>query len=51
VARDKVEFWLLRACQENGLLADDGEQQCRDTLASGLNAGALRPYHDIECED
>jgi hypothetical protein len=51
VAQEKVEFWLLRACQENGLLDDDGEQQCQDTLTSGINAGALRPYHDIRSED
>jgi hypothetical protein len=47
VGRERVESCLLQACEGNRLLADDGEQQCRKTLASGLNAGALRPYHDI----
>ena len=50
IGRERVESFLLKACKENGLLADDGEQQCRDTLASGINAGALRPYHDIGSE-
>ena len=38
IGRDKVEFWLLRACQENGLVADDGIEQCLATLASGARA-------------
>ena len=47
----RVESYLLRCCEANGLLADDGEQQCLATLASGMRAGALRPYHDIRGED
>jgi hypothetical protein len=50
VAREQVEFWLLRACQENGLLGEDGIEQCQATLRSGISAGALRPYHDIGSE-
>jgi hypothetical protein len=45
---DQVEHFLLKACKENGLLADDGEAQCRATIASGISAGMKRPYHDIE---
>jgi hypothetical protein len=48
VSQDKVEFWLMRACQENGLLDDDGIEQCRKTLASGIGAGLRYPYRDIE---
>jgi hypothetical protein len=47
VERGKVEFWLMHACKQNGLLDDDGEKQCRDTLASGISAGMARPYHDV----
>jgi hypothetical protein len=47
VKRDRVEDYLLRACAANGLLAEDGEKQCRDTLASGIKAGMQLPYHDI----
>ena len=46
----RVESYLLRCCEANGLLADDGERQCRATLASGNNAGMGRPYHDIKAE-
>jgi hypothetical protein len=49
IGRQQVEDVLLLACQKNGLLADDGEEQCRKTLASGMRAGMQRPYHDI-CE-
>jgi hypothetical protein len=48
VEREKVEYWLLQACKQNGLLDDDGEEQCRDTLASGINAGMGRPYPNVE---
>jgi Bifunctional DNA primase/polymerase, N-terminal/AAA domain len=34
---------LLGACDENGLLHDDGQQQCLATIKSGLNAGAKEP--------
>jgi hypothetical protein len=47
VRPDRVEDLLLRACAANGLLAEDGEKQCRDTLASGIKAGMQLPYHDI----
>jgi hypothetical protein len=48
VARNKVEFWLLRACEECGLIADDGVEQCRATLASGIDAGMRWPYPNVE---
>jgi hypothetical protein len=47
IARDRVKEFLLRACKANGLFKDDGEAQCRATIASGINAGMKRPYHDI----
>ena len=48
IGREQVESFLLKACKENGLIADDGEQQCRATLASGINAGMARPYPNVE---
>ena len=48
--RQRVEDYLLACCEANGLLADDGLVQCQATLASGIRAGALRPYHDIGSE-
>jgi hypothetical protein len=47
ISRKQVEKFLLMACADCGLLADDGEKQCRDTIESGINAGMLRPYHEI----
>jgi hypothetical protein len=47
IRRDQVEDYLLRACEANGLLAEDGLARCRATLASGIEAGMKRPYHDI----
>jgi hypothetical protein len=44
---ERVERYLLKCCEANGLLASDGERQCRATIASGINAGMRRPYHDI----
>ena len=45
--RERVESYLLKACEACGVLADDGLAQCRATIASGINAGMTRPYHDI----
>jgi Bifunctional DNA primase/polymerase, N-terminal len=47
IRRELVESYLLNSCEACGLLADDGAAQCRATLASGINAGTTRPYHDI----
>ena len=47
IGRERVESYFLKCCEANGLLADDGESQCRATLASGINAGMKLPYHDI----
>jgi hypothetical protein len=43
IPRDRVESYLMKCCEANGLLADDGLAQCRATLASGINAGMKRP--------
>jgi hypothetical protein len=48
IGRGQVEDWLLECCEKNGLIADDGIGQCRLTLASGLNAGMQKPYHEID---
>jgi hypothetical protein len=48
IPRDRVENYLLKCCEANGLLADDGLAQCRATIASGINAGMKLPYHDID---
>jgi hypothetical protein len=45
--RETVERNLMRACEVNGLVGDDGEERCWKTLASGINAGMQRPYRDI----
>jgi hypothetical protein len=47
ISRQRVEDYLLRCCEANGPLKDDGIQQCLATIASGLSAGVLRPYHDV----
>jgi hypothetical protein len=47
---ERVEDYLLRACEANGLLDDDGIGQCRATPASGISAGMKRPYRNIETE-
>src|SRR5262245_4950033 len=35
---------LLEACEQNGLVADDGERSTRATLRSGFESGLLRPW-------
>jgi hypothetical protein len=47
IGLERVEDYLLKACEANGLLEDDGIGQCRATIASGISAGMKRPYHDI----
>jgi hypothetical protein len=44
ISRERVEDYLLKCCEANGLLADDGIGQCSATLASGIDAGMKRPY-------
>lgn len=39
-----VEAGLLNACQDNGLLTDDGERTCTATIRSGLRGGARHPF-------
>jgi hypothetical protein len=41
---ERVEDYLLKACEANGLLADDGIGRCRATLASGISAGMKKPF-------
>jgi hypothetical protein len=41
---ERVEDYLLRCCEANGLIEDDGIGRCRATLASGISAGMKRPY-------
>ena len=43
LAADEVGAALWRACEVNGLLADDGPRQVDATIRSGLKAGAQHP--------
>jgi hypothetical protein len=49
IKRQWVEDCLLGACKACGLIddPDDGEAKCRRTIRSGIEAGMLKPYHDI----
>jgi hypothetical protein len=47
IGRHWVEDYLLGACKANGLLDEDGMNQCAATIRSGIEAGMQRPYHDI----
>jgi hypothetical protein len=47
ISHEDVEKFLMWAARDCGLLAEDGEEQCLATLASGISAGLLVPYHDI----
>ena len=47
IGRHWVEDYLLGACKANGLLDEDGKNQCAATIRSGIEAGMQRPYHDI----
>ena len=40
---DEVVERLLQACHDNGLIADDGEDTVRATIASGANKGKEEP--------
>jgi hypothetical protein len=43
ITEGEVDAGLMAACEANGLLQDDGEQQCRDTIQSGAKAGLQHP--------
>lgn len=43
----RVEMMLEKACEQNGLIDDDGISSVRKTLLSGLSAGARVPYRDV----
>lgn len=38
---------LMHGCQYNGLLRDDGPEQCMATIMSGVRAGLKCPYPDL----
>jgi hypothetical protein len=50
IKRERVEKMLLLAAEHCKLVKDDGLQQCKDTIASGIKAGMARPYHDVRAE-
>jgi hypothetical protein len=39
MTRQVAERLMILACKYNGLLAEDGLKQCRDTIRSGLEDG------------
>lgn len=39
---------LMLAAGSSGLLGEDGEEQCLATIGSGLEAGRLLPYPELE---
>jgi hypothetical protein len=41
--RADIEQVLWAACEVNGLITDDGENQALRTIVSGLNVGMRRP--------
>jgi Bifunctional DNA primase/polymerase, N-terminal len=47
IKREDVERALLEAAQACGLVGDDGEDQQRATIASGLKAGMQEPHDDL----
>jgi hypothetical protein len=47
ISRSRVETMLLKGAEQCGLLTEDGLQQCRNTIDSGVRAGMTQPYHDI----
>ena len=48
ISLEFVVMLLMRGAEQCRLLADDGERQCRATIASGIRAGMGVPYHDID---
>jgi hypothetical protein len=47
ISRERVEDYLLKACEANGLVEGDGITQCKATIASGISSGMKRPYHEL----
>jgi hypothetical protein len=47
IDRQIVVQRLTASCQGNRLAADDGEDSIRDTIESGLNAGAAYPHDNL----
>ena len=48
IGRADVGDALYAACQQNGLVSDDGADAVQATLASGIRAGELQPHPDLE---
>ena len=38
---------IFRACEANGLVADDGANSVHDTISSGLSTGMVEPHPDL----
>jgi hypothetical protein len=47
IEQETVITNLFAACQSNRLAPDDGADEVRATIASGLNAGLVRPHPDL----
>jgi hypothetical protein len=47
IEQETVTTNLLAACESNRLASDDGADCVRATIASGLNAGLIRPHPDL----
>lgn len=43
ITEEEVVAGLMSACEHNGLLQEDGEQQCRATIQSAAKAGLQHP--------
>jgi energy-coupling factor transporter ATP-binding protein EcfA2 len=50
IEREQVERELCQAMIANGSIADDGERAARDTLASGIGKGMLKPRDPLPLE-
>lgn len=48
IGPERVEQELFVACQDNGLIRDDGMASVRKTLASGLRAGIADPHEALD---
>jgi Protein of unknown function (DUF3987)/Bifunctional DNA primase/polymerase, N-terminal len=48
ISRPAVADALYSACRVNGLVQEDGDDSVQKTLASGFEAGWVRPHFDLE---
>lgn len=51
ITEEQVRNHLMAACQAGGLANDDGEEQCRKTIESGLQNGLLHPRDNLPVMD